>query len=138
MKGFKGIAAYQERQRKLVMQFGMILLNPLSLHKSYIYDYDVILGCKKRFSSEFWDEYRGYKGNENPKVPKSVRAEICKRFADGLDVSDIIGTYTYKVKKANKEEVKEIYVGRADVFVYPVKYYFKRKSASEKQSINYP
>ena len=57
---------------------------------------------------------------------------------DNLDVKDIVGIYSYKVKKANKEEVKEIYVDTADVFVYPVKYYFKRKSASEKQSINYP
>lgn len=138
MRGFKGIAAYQERQRKLVMQYGMILLNPLSQHKAYIYDYDTIMGCKKRFTSEFWDEYRCYKDKENQRIPKSVRAEICKKFADNLDVKDIVGIYSYKVKKANKEEVKEIYVDTADVFVYPVKYYFKRKSASEKQSINYP
>lgn len=138
MKGFPGIAAYQERQRKLVMQHGVILLNPLSQHKAYIYDFDILMGCKKRFTSEFWDEYRNYKGQENFNVPKSVRAEICKKFADGLSMEAITGVYTYKVKKANKEETKEIYVSIADAYVYPVKYFFKRKSASEKQSINYP
>lgn len=138
MKGFPGIAAYQERQRKLVMQHGVILLNPLSQHKAYIYDFDILIGCKKRFTSEFWDEYRNYKGQENFSVPKSVRAEICKKFADGLSMEAITGVYTYKVKKANKEETKEIYVSLADAYVYPVKYFFKRKSASEKQSINYP
>lgn len=138
MKGFPGIAAYQERQRKLIMQHGVILLNPLSQHKAYIYDFDTLMGCKRRFTSEFWDEYRDYKGQENPKVPKSVKAEICKKFADGLNMEAIIGRYTYKVKKANKEEVKEIYISIADAYVYPVKYFFKRKSASEKQAINYP
>ena len=138
MKGFPGIAAYQERQRKLVMQHGVILLNPLSQHKAYIYDFDILMGCKKRFTSEFWDEYRNYKGQENFSVPKSVRVEICKKFAVGLSMEAITGIYTYKVKKANKEETKEIYVSMADAYVYPVKYFFKRKSASEKQSINYP
>lgn len=138
MKGFKGIAAYQTRQRKLVMQTGMILLNPLSLHKAYIYDYDIIMGCWRRFDDEFWDGYRSSKGHENPKMPKVIKAEICKKFAGGMSVEDIIGRYEYKVKKANKEETKEIYVDRPDVFVYLVRYYFKRKSASEKQSINYP
>ena len=138
MKGFPGIAAYQERQKKLVMQHGVILLNPLSQHKAYIYDFGILMGCKRRFTSGFWDEYRNYKGQENFKVPKSVRVEICKKFADGLNMEAITGVYTYRVKKANKEETKEIYVSTADAYVYPVKYFFKRKSASEKQSINYP
>lgn len=138
MKGFKGIAAYQDRQKKLVMQYGVILLNPLSQHKAYIYDFDILMGCKKRFTSEFWDAYRGYKGEENPLVPKAVRVQICKKFADGAPIESIPGVYTYTVKKANKEETKEIYVSLADAYVYPVKYFFKRKSASEKQSINYP
>lgn len=138
MKGFPGIAAYQKRQRELVMKYGVILLNPLSQHKAYIYDYDILMGIKRRFTPDFWEVYKTYKNNENPSVPKSVRTEICKKFSDGLDVNAITGVYIYKVKKANKEEAKEIYVGLADVYVYPVKYFFKRKSESEKQSINYP
>lgn len=138
MKGFPGIAAYQDRQRRDVMRTGVILLNPFSQHKAYIYDYAQLMNCKKRFTEEFWVNYRGYKNQENPKIPKAVRAEICKRFADGEPMGSIPGTYHYKVKKANKEEEKEVYVSIADAYIYPVKYYFKRKSASEKQAINYP
>lgn len=138
MKGFKGIAAYQDRQRKSVMQYGVILLNPLSQHKAYIYDFDIMMGCKRRFTADFWDTYRGYKGTENPKVPKAVRAQICKKFADGTPMEEIPGVYSYTVKKANREEPMDIYVSLADAYVYPVKYFFKRKSASEKQAINYP
>ena len=138
MKGFKGMKTYQDRQRKFVMENGYILLNPYSQHKAYIYDYDILMGIKKRFTSDFWDSYRLYKGEETPNLPKSVRQEIYKKFADGLPHTSIVGNYTYKVKKGNKEEEKQVYVTLADTFVYPVKYFFKRKSASEKQAINYP
>lgn len=138
MKGFKGIAAYQDRQRRSVMQHGVILLNPLSQHKAYIYDFDIMMGCKRRFTSDFWDAYRGYKGTENPKVPKAVKAQICKKFAEGTPIEEIPGVYSYTVKKANREEPIDIYVSLADAYVYPVKYFFKRKSDSEKQAINYP
>lgn len=138
MKGFKGMKTYQDRQRKFVMENGYILLNPYSQHKAYIYDYDILMGIKKRFTSDFWDSYRLYKGEETPNLPKSVRQEIYKKFADGFPHTSIVGNYTYKVKKGNKEEEKQVYVTLADTFVYPVKYFFKRKSASEKQAINYP
>ena len=58
MKGFKGMKSYQDRQRKFVMENGYILLNPLSRHKAYIYDYDILMGIKNRFTNEFWDSYR--------------------------------------------------------------------------------
>lgn len=138
MKGFKGMKIYQDRQRKFVMQNGYILLNPCSQHKTYIYDFDIIIGCKERFTTDFWEEYREYKGLENPFIPKIVRMEICKKFASGLSIDDIIGPYTYKVKKGNKEETKEVYVTTADAYVYPVKYFFKRKASLERQAINYP
>lgn len=137
MKGFKGMKSYQDRQRKFVMENGYILLNPLSRHKAYIYDYDILMGIKNRFTNEFWDSYRGYKGQET-KLPKQVQIEICRKFSEGVPIPNLVGVYTYKIKKANKEEVKEVYATMADVYVYPVKYFFKRKSASEKQAINYP
>lgn len=142
MKGFKGIAAYQERQRKLVMQYGVILLNPLSQHKAYIYDYEEMINCQKRFTPEFWNTYRTYKGTETL-LPKQVRQQLCLKFSQGVPIEECAGVYTYKVKKPgskNKEEyeTKEVYVSLADVYIYPVKYFFRRKSDSEKQSINYP
>jgi hypothetical protein len=138
MKGFKGIATYQTQQRKSVMQYGMIVLNPYSQHKVYIYDFDILNGCKKRFTSDFWEEYRKYKGFENLKLPKSVIMEVCKRVAEGWDFKDITGSYPYSIQRANKEEQEEVYVTYADAYVYPVKYFFRRKSACEKQAINYP
>ena len=50
----------------------------------------------------------------------------------------MVGVYTYTTKNAGKEVPKEVYVSIADVYVLPVKHFFKRKSASEKQAINYP
>ena len=34
--------------------------------------------------------------------------------------------------------MNQVYVTIDDAYIYPVKHYFKRKSASEKQAINYP
>ena len=138
MKGFIGMKTYQDYQRKFVMSHGYIVLNQFSQHKAYIYDYDILMGIKERFTSEFWATYRQYKGTSNPKIPKSVLQRIYKRFADGEDFNAITGVYDYTVQKAGKEEHKNVLVTLADVYVHPVKYFFKRKSASEKQSINYP
>lgn len=138
MRGFPGIAKYQDRQRKLVMNQGFIVLNPLSQHKAYIYDFDILSGIKNRFDNAFWSAYKLHKGLENKLMPKQVKAQICKKFSEGLPIEDIVGVYSYEVKKAKKTEIKQVNVTIDDVYVYPVKQYFKRKSASEKQAINYP
>lgn len=138
MKGFPGIAKYQERQRKSVMKYGYILLNPLSQHKAYIYDFNVLKGIKDRFTGDFWSTYKLHKGLENKLISKQVKIQICERFSKRLPFEDIVGVYSYEVKKANKKVIKQVYVTIDDVYVYPVKQYFKRKSASEKQAINYP
>ena len=90
-KGFKGVAAYQAYQRKIVMQLGYINTCPEVGYRAYIYDYDTLKKTQDKFCKEFWDKYRVLKATDptNPVV----------------------------------EEVR---------------HYFKRKSASERQSINYP
>ena len=138
MKGFIGIKTYQDRQRKFVMDNGFIILNPLTQHKALIYDYDMLISMKRRFTQEFWAEYKPYKGKENKTLPKAVKQQIYKRFADGESLKGMVGVYTYTTKNAGKEVPKEAYVSIADVYVLPVKHFFKRKSASEKQAINYP
>ena len=137
MKGFIGIKTYQDRQRKFVMDNGFIILNPLTQHKALIYDYDMLMSMKRRFTQEFWAEYKPYKGKENKTLPKAVKQQIYKRFADGESLKGMVGVYTYTTKNAGKEVPKEAYVSIADVYVLPVKHFFKRKSASEKQAINY-
>lgn len=138
MKGFVGIKAYQDRQRKFVMEHGYILLNPLTLHKAFIYDYNLLMGIQKRFTREFWESYKPYKGKENNFLPKAVKQEIYKRFANGENPEDMVGMYNYTVMRDKVPINKEAYVNIADVYVLPVKHFFKRKSASEKQAINYP
>lgn len=92
MKGFKGLKKYQDFRRRDWFDKGYILLNPITGHKAFIYDYQELLADKKRMSEEgFWDYYREM-----------------KRDTPSCDT------------------------------VQMVKHFFKRKSASEKQSINYP
>lgn len=90
-KGFRGVDAYQSRQRKLVMQLGYIDECPEVGFRAYIYDFDELDRVQKQFSQEFWERYR-------------------------------------TLKVANP----------SDPLIEEVRYYFKRKSASERQSINYP
>lgn len=134
--------AYQDRQREFVMKHGYIILNPLSQHKTYIYDYDKLMKMKARFTYEFWTARKPYKDKQG-KHSKQVIAQICEKFAEGVPVEKMTGTYTWvkETKRAKGEPKREtIYevVTLADAYNYPVKHFFKRKSASEKQAINYP
>ena len=91
MNGLTGVQKYQAFCRKDVMEKGYILLNPLTGHKAYIYDFEDLQRIKAKFKEPgFWDYYKDM-----------------------------------KVSAPNCDTVQE------------VKRFFKRKSASEKQSINY-
>lgn len=138
MKGFKGVKTYQDYQRKFVMEHGYIIVDKMSQRKAYIYDYDILMGIKARFNSEFWTVYKQYKGKESNNLPKPVKQELYQRFARGDSFNGMVGMYQYTIKQGKKEVLKEVYVSIADVYVLPVRYFFNRKSASEKQSINYP
>ena len=91
MSGFKGLKKYQDFRRKDWFDKGYILLNPLTGHKAYIYDYERLQEDKKWMSTLDWNYYREMK-NSCPECDTVQR----------------------------------------------VRHFFKRKSASEKQSINYP
>lgn len=90
-KGFKGVDAYQAKQRKLVMQLGYIDECPEVGYRAYIYDFESLNNTQSKFNSEFWDKYRSLKS-----------------------------------------------MSPSDPLVEEVRHYFKRKSASERQSVNYP
>lgn len=91
MSGFKGIRRYQDFCRKDVMEKGYILLNPLTGHKAYIYDFEELKSIKESFKRPgFWEYYRKMK----------IEAPSCDT-------------------------------------VQMVRKFFKRKSTSEKHSINY-
>lgn len=92
MNGFIGLKQYQDYRRAEVMRLGYILLNPLTRHKAYIYDFDRLKHDKATMDSPgFWEAYRADKASGI----ESDRVELVKR-------------------------------------------YFRRKSDSEKQSVNYP
>ena len=90
MSGFKGLKKYQDFRRKDWFNKGYILLNALTGHKAFIYDYDKLLEDKKWMSNLDWDYYREMKSS----YPE---CETVQR----------------------------------------VRHFFKRKSASDKQSSNY-
>lgn len=138
MRGFIGIKNYQDKQRKFVMDNGYIVLSPVTRHKALIYDYDKLINIQKRFNYQFWLDRRQYKGQENKLLPKSVKQQLYERFASGEDFNSMIGTYYYTTKSAGKDVTKEANVTLADVYILPASHFFKRKAASEKQSINYP
>lgn len=91
MTKFSGIKKYQDYCRKVVMEKGYILMNPVTGHKAHIYDWDELSNIQSKFKDpEFWNYYRQMK----------KEAPSCET-------------------------------------VQQVKHYFQRKSASERQSINY-
>ena len=90
MSGFNGLKKYQENQKKFWFNHGYILLNQLTKHKAFIYDYEELMADKEWMSSLDWDYYRQMK-KECPDCDTVQR----------------------------------------------VKHYFKRKAASDKQSVNY-
>ena len=91
MTKFSGIKKYQDYCRKVVMEKGYILMNPVTGHRAHIYDWDELSNIQNKFKDpEFWNYYRQM-----------------KKEAPSCDT------------------------------VQQVKYYFQRKSASERQSINY-
>lgn len=91
MKGFPGVKKYQDFARAEVMKTGYILMNPITRHKAFIYD---------------WAELKEIQENMNDPLYMAIYEQ-------------------YKNSKVKNEVVDA------------VKHYIKRKSASEKQSINY-
>ena len=91
MKGFPGVKKYQDYCRMSVMRDGYILLNPITKHKAFIYDFDELKEVQEKMKDpEYWKEYRYERDNY---------------VQDGI--------------------------------VAEVKHYYKRKTASEKQAIDY-
>ena len=78
MSGFSGLKKYQDFRRKDWFQKGYILLNPLTGHKAYIYDYDKLKEEKARMSSPDWDwnYYRQMKAE----YPECDTVQMVKHF----------------------------------------------------------
>ena len=142
-KRFNGIASYFKVQKRDMWDRGYILISKITGLRAYIYDYPILKGIERRKNSmgdSFWDIYKAARdsGRVISEIPPSIMQEIAKKFAQGVPIEEIAIRYSYKVKKAGKVEEKFIDINRETVYVLVMKHLWKRKSASDSQSCNYP
>ena len=141
-KRFNGIASYFRVQKRDMWNKGYILISKITGLRAYIYDYPILKGIERRKNGmeDFWDIYKAARdsGRVISEIPPSVMQEIAKRFAQGAPIDEIAVRYSYKVKKAGKVEERLIDINRETVYVSVMKHLWKRKSASDNQSCNYP
>ena len=72
MKGFPGIARFQSRQKKFVVDNGYILISPVTGHKAYWWDWKYWKKVQASYTSEFWDEYRAYHKGTGDTIANAV------------------------------------------------------------------
>lgn len=141
-KRFNGIASYFKVQKRDMWNRGYILISKVTGLRAYIYDYPILKGIERRKNGmeDFWDIYKAARdsGRVISEIPPAVMQEIAKRFAEGRPIEEIAVRYSYKVKKAGKIEERFIDINRETVYVSVMKHLWKRKSASDNQSCNYP
>lgn len=142
-KRFNGIASYFKVQKRDMWDRGYILISKITRLRAYIYDYPILKGIERRKNSmgdSFWDIYKAARdsGRVISEIPPPVMQEIAKKFAQGVPIEEIAIRYSYKVKKAGKVEERFIDINRETVYVSVMKHLWKRKSASDSQSCNYP
>lgn len=141
-KRFYGIADYFKVQKRDMWNRGYILISKITGLRAYIYDWPILKGIERRKNGmdDFWDTYKAARdsGRVISEIPPSVMQEIAKRFAEGKPIEEIAVRYSYKVKKAGKIEERFIDINRETVYVSVMKHLWKRKSASDNQSCNYP
>ena len=139
---FNGIASYFKVQKRDMWNRGYILISKITGLRAYIYDYPILKGIERRKNGmeDFWDMYKAARdsGRVISEIPPSVMQEIAKKFAQGVPIEEIAVRYSYKVKKAGKVEERFIDINRETVYVSVMKHLWKRKSASDNQSCNYP
>ena len=141
-KRFNGIASYFKVQKRDMWNRGYILISKITGLRAYIYDYPILKGIERRKNGmeDFWDIYKAARdsGRVISEIPPSVMQEIAKKFAQGVPIEEIAVRYSYKVKKAGKVEERFIDINRETVYVSVMKHLWKRRSASDNQSCNYP
>lgn len=141
-KRFNGIASYFKVQKRDMWNRGYILISKITGLRAYIYDYPILKGIERRKNGmeDFWDIYKAARdsGRVISEIPPSVMQEIAKKFAQGVPIEEIAVRYSYKVKKVGKVEERFIDINRETVYVSVMKHLWKRRSASDNQSCNYP
>lgn len=78
MSGFSGLRDYQDFRRRDVLKKGYILMNPITKHKAYIYDWDNL--C--RISNELTSDESIYLANRGNSIIKEETSFLRRRIAD--------------------------------------------------------
>ena len=85
MKGFTGIASYQDYCRKAVMEKGYIIMNPILKHRAHIFDFEWISRMEEKFKDrEFWEYYNELKIS----APGSDTVRAVKRYFERKSESE--------------------------------------------------
>ena len=85
MKGFTGIASYQDYCRKAVMEKGYIIMNPILKHRAHIFDFEWISRMEEKFKDrEFWEYYNELKIS----APGSDTVKAVKRYFERKSESE--------------------------------------------------
>jgi DNA polymerase-1 len=60
-EAFPGLKQYFDAQKKIGLDLGYILFNPITKRKSFIEDYDQFLALRKQLTRQFWDKWKRVK-----------------------------------------------------------------------------
>lgn len=72
MKGFPGIAEFQAKQKKFVVDNGYILISPVTGHKAFWWDWKYWCSVQKKMDNAFWTEYREVHKGSGDRIAQMV------------------------------------------------------------------
>ena len=71
-EGFKGTAEFARKASKFVREHGYVLINPITGHKMYWWDWKQWKERSKKFTQEFWEDYKKNHKGTGDEVAKEV------------------------------------------------------------------
>lgn len=70
---FKGIKQFKECGSRAVRQNGYVLINPITGHKMYWWDWQQWKEEQQKYTSEFWDDYKMYHKGTGDEIAQEVK-----------------------------------------------------------------
>ena len=71
--GFSGIAKFKDKGSKFVRSHGYVLMNPITGHKMYWWDWKHWKEEQDSFNSAFWEEYKAYHKGTGDTIEQEVK-----------------------------------------------------------------
>lgn len=71
--GFSGIAKFKEKGSKFVRSHGYVLMNPITGHKMYWWDWNHWKEEQDSYNSVFWEEYKAYHKGTGDNIEQEVK-----------------------------------------------------------------